>query len=223
MVCRYTDRMMDSLHIESFCLGEWMTNCYVVYTGGPGGACWIVDAGFEPGPLLGFIADKGLRPQQVVLTHAHVDHIAGLAQVREAYPGLPILIHEAELAFPGDPVLNLSAALSEPVIAPEPSGTFSHGDTLTLDGIGFQVRHTPGHSPGGVCLYQKDQGVALVGDTLFAGSIGRHDFPTSDGPTLMRSIHEQLMTLPDDTRVLPGHGPETTIAQERRTNPFLRG
>jgi len=216
---RYTIAMTETLHIESFCLGDWMTNCYVVYTGG--GACWIVDAGFEPEHLLGFIADKGLTPQKVVLTHAHMDHIAGLAQVRQAYRDLPILIHEAELGFPADTTLNLSAVLPQPVVAPEPTGTFTHGEMLTLDGIGFQVRHTPGHSPGGVCLYQEEQGVALVGDTLFAGSIGRHDFPTSDGPTLMRSIHEQLMTLPDDTRVLPGHGPETTIGRERRENPFL--
>jgi len=212
--------MPEALHIESFCLGDWMTNCYVVYN--DAGACWIVDAGFGPEPMLGFILEKGLTPEQIVLTHAHVDHIAGLGQVVQAYPGLPILIHEAELCFPIDPMLNLSAALSERIVAPEPTDTFTHGETLTLDGLDFQVRHTPGHSPGGVCLYQKDYRVALVGDTLFAGSIGRHDFPTSDGPALMQSIHEQLLTLPDDTRVLPGHGPETTIGQERQTNPFLR-
>ena len=213
--------MPDTLKIKCFCLGDWGTNCYVVYT--DSGTCWIVDAGFQPGVMLRYISENNLKPEKIVLTHAHVDHVGGLAEACESHPGVPILIHEDERAFPGDPMLNLSAALAQEVIAPDPTGTFTHGDTLTLDGHTFQIRHTPGHSPGGVCLYQPEHKLAIVGDTLFAGSIGRHDFPTSDGPTLMRSIHEQLMTLPDDTRALPGHGPETTIGQERATNPYLQG
>jgi len=213
--------MPDTLKTKRFCLGDWATNCYLAYT--DSGACWIIDAGFEPAYLLRYIEEKNLKPKKVVLTHAHVDHVGGLAEVCETYPGVPVLIHEAERAFPGDPMLNLSAALAQEVVAPDPTGTFTHGDTLTLDGHDFQIRHTPGHSPGGVCLYQVEHKLAIVGDTLFSGSIGRHDFPTSDGPTLIRSIHEQLMTLPDDTRVLPGHGPETTIGNERTNNPFLRG
>lgn len=213
--------MPDTLTTKCFCLGDWGTNCYVVHAAS--GACWIVDAGFEPGVMLQYIADQSLTPEKIVLTHAHVDHVGGLAEVCQAYPDAPILIHEAERDFPGDPMLNLSVALADHVVAPDPTETFAHGDTLTLDGRTFHIRHTPGHSPGGVCLYQPDHNFAIVGDTLFAGSIGRHDFPTSDGPTLMRSIHEQLMTLPDETRALPGHGPETTISQERATNPFLQG
>ncbi len=138
------------------------------------------------------------------------------------YPDLPILIHAAERDFPGDTTLNLSLYVGTPIVAPDPTATFAHDDTLTLGGLAFEVRHTPGHSPGGVTFYQPDHAVALVGDTLFAGSIGRFDFPTSDGPALIRSIHEQLLTLPDATRVLPGHGPETTIGRERAGNPYLR-
>ena len=213
--------MSEPLHIETFTLGDWMTNCYVLYNAS--GSCWLVDVGFEPEPMFAFIERRDLTPRQVVLTHAHVDHIAGLSELSLRWPALPLLIHEAERDFPGDPMLNLSIVLASPVVAPAPSGTFAHGDVLKLDGIDFEVRHTPGHSPGGVCLYAPEHAVALVGDTLFAGSIGRHDFPTSDGATLMRSIADQLLTLPDTTRVLPGHGPETSVGRERATNPYLRG
>ncbi|MFA9477026.1 MBL fold metallo-hydrolase [Phycisphaerales bacterium AB-hyl4] len=212
--------MSNKLHIETFTLGDWMTNCYVLYT--DSGACWLVDVGFGPEAMFSFINRQDLTPQRVVLTHAHVDHIAGLPELRLHWPDLPMFIHEAEREFPGDTVLNLSIALADPVVAPEPTGTFKHGDVLELDDVKFEVRHTPGHSPGGVCLYQREHGVAIVGDTLFAGSVGRHDFPTSDGNALMTSIREQLLTLPDETRVLPGHGPTTTIGEERRTNPFLQ-
>lgn len=213
--------MTNTLKTKRFVLGDWATNCYLVYS--DSGACWIVDAGFEPDYMLRFIREKELRPEKIILTHAHLDHIGGLEQVQNAYPDLPILIHEAETAFMTDPMLNLSAMMGMQLIAPQATGTLKHGDTLTLDGDDFEVRHTPGHSPGGICLYQPDHALAIVGDTLFAGSIGRYDFPTSDGRALIRGIHQQLLTLPDDTRVLPGHGPETTIGNERMSNPFLQG
>lgn len=215
-----TRYQMTTLKTKRFCLGDWATNCYLVYT--DSGACWIVDAGFGPDYMLRYIHENKLRPEKIVLTHAHLDHVGGLEEMSQAFPEAPILIHEAERDFPADPMLNLSAALSEEVIAPDPTGTLKHGETLQLDGIDFQIRHTPGHSPGGICLYQPEHQLAIVGDTLFAGSIGRHDFPTSDGAALLRGIHEQLLTLPDETRVLPGHGPETTIGRERLTNPYLR-
>lgn len=212
--------MPDSLHIKTFTLGDWGTNCYVLHT--DSSACWIVDAGFAPTPMLDYIDQQGLSPQQVVLTHAHVDHIAGLDAVRQRWPDVPILIHEAEQEFPTDIALNLSIVLEQPIIAPAPTNTLTHGQTLALDDHTFEVRHTPGHSPGGITLYSREHEMALVGDALFAGSIGRTDFPTSDHATLMQAIREQLLTLPDATRVLPGHGPETTIGQERASNPFLQ-
>ena len=214
--------MSHSLCIQSFCLGEWRTNCYVLHPAAHSGHCWLVDAGFQPQPMIDYIHERNLQPRGVLLTHAHVDHIAGLHDIRLAFPHIPILIHQHELSFLTDAALNLSAFTDSPIIAPQADETLSHGQSLSLDGIVAEVRHTPGHSPGGITLYHEKDAVAIVGDTLFAGSIGRYDFPTSDGTLLLRSIREQLLTLPDHTRVLPGHGPKTTIGDERRNNPFLQ-
>ncbi|MCC6579930.1 MAG: MBL fold metallo-hydrolase [Phycisphaeraceae bacterium] len=208
-----------ALAVRGFSLGAWQTNCYVVHRQG-GTSCWIVDAGYEPGPLIEYVRRTKLTPAQVVLTHAHLDHIAGLAELRELWPAVPIRVHPAETDFLTEPELNLSAMIADPLIAPAATGTVNHGDVLELDGLRFEVRHTPGHSPGGVTLVQHENHVAIAGDVLFAGSIGRYDFPTSRFDDLMRSIREQLMTLPDATRVLPGHGPATTIGTERAHNPY---
>jgi hydroxyacylglutathione hydrolase len=184
--------------------------------------CWIIDAGMEPDPLVAAIRDHHLQPQAVLLTHAHLDHIAGLEELREFWPELPILIHPAEAEFLTEPELNLSIMIDEPIVAPRATGFLNAGDHVTLAGLQFEVRHTPGHSPGGITLYQPQERIAFVGDALFQGSIGRTDFPTSDHELLIRSIHEQLLTLPDHTRIFPGHGPPTTIGAERRGNPFLQ-
>ena len=206
------------MNIQTFTLGQWQTNCFVLSVGQ---ACWIVDAGFDPEPMLDAIEAQGLKVEKVVLTHAHLDHIAGLHAVRHRHPDVPILVHADEEDFLTDTRLNLSAAIIDPVIAPEATGLLHHGETLELNGVPFDIHHTPGHSPGGISLIQHASNLAIVGDTLFAGSIGRYDFPTSDGPRLMHSIQSQLMTLPDETRVLPGHGPETSIGRERVLNPYL--
>lgn len=214
------------LCIQPFCLGDWQTNCYVVHPVANDGEdkstpCWIVDAGFDPGDLIAYVRDNNLELQAILMTHAHVDHIAGLNAVRETWPDVPILIHGDEAEFLTDTMLNLSAMTPNPIVAPDATDMLAHGQTLQLADVTCEVRHTPGHSPGGVAFCFHDKKFAIVGDTLFAGSVGRTDFPTSNQEAMFNSIRQQLLTLPDDTQVLPGHGPVTTVGRERETNPYL--
>ena len=202
-------------------LGPFGTNCYVISVP-ERTPCWIIDASFEPRPLIEHVRAAQLEPEALILTHAHIDHIAGLDEIRRAFPGLPVLIHQAEAAWLADPVLNLSEPFGEPFTT-KPAERLLQGDeTLTLVGSTWNILHTPGHSPGGITLWCPSARFAVVGDTLFNGSIGRHDFPTSDPKALTHSIRHVLYALPEDTRVYCGHGPSTSIAQERRSNPFVR-
>lgn len=207
--------------LEAYVLGPFATNCYLVRTQDSRG-CWIVDPGLNPTPVIARVRDLNLSPRAVVLTHAHVDHIAGVDSVLRAFPGTPVLLHEAEREWTSDPRLNLSILSGMEVTCHGPDRLLRDGDALTLDGLEWSVLHTPGHSPGGVTLHHAPSHTAIVGDSLFAGSIGRTDFPGSDFATLERSIRERLYTLPDPTSIHPGHGPESTIGRERRSNPFVR-
>jgi hydroxyacylglutathione hydrolase len=214
--------------IETFVLGPFETNCYLVYESSPapGSPCWIVDAGFEPAALIHRIGELGLAPQALILTHAHVDHIAGVDEILREFPKLPVLIHSDEASWLDNPLSNLSAAMGAQITAcggRGPSGALFDGQSLTLGSSSWAVLHTPGHSPGGITLFNPADQVALVGDSLFAGSIGRTDFPGSDFDTLANSIRLRLYTLPADTRIYPGHGPPTIIGRERLSNPFVRG
>ncbi len=206
--------------IQSFALGEYQTNCYVVAVPGAA-ACWIVDCGFEPRRMLDWIEARGLLPEALLLTHAHFDHIAGVDIAHSRFAGLPAFIHEAEAGYCSDPLLNLSAWTGTPVAVTEPQHLLRGGDELRLGGTVWRVVHSPGHSPGGVLFVHDGSAQAIVGDTLMAGSIGRVDFPTSDPAAFRRTIREVLMALPDRTTIHPGHGPPTTIGRERAGNPFV--
>lgn len=212
-----------ALRIDCFTLGDFETNCYVVRDDAdPTRSCWIVDCSYAPGPMLDFIEKEGLKPALCILTHCHCDHVAGLAAMRLRLGPVNTLCHRAEKEFNEDPMLNLSVFIPPAVTAPPPDAVVQGGEMLELGSYYIRLIHTPGHSPGGLTLWCPEAGEAIVGDTLFAGSIGRLDFPTSDTDAMRRSLHEVLMSLPDETRVHPGHGPSTTIGAERRSNPFLR-
>jgi len=180
--------------------------------------------------MIEFILSHRLHPSALILTHAHVDHIAGVRDVLSALSdrrgdgtgrGMPVWIHDAEAAWLNDPLLNLSALTGMSVTSPGPDRLLNDGETLRLGQAAFTVLHTPGHSPGGITLFCPQAGIALVGDTLFAGSVGRTDFPGSDTRTLAESIRTKLYSLPDATKVYPGHGPPTTIGRERAYNPYV--
>ena len=188
------------------------------------GPCWIIDPGLPPQAtqIVQYVRDCALEPTAIMLTHAHADHIGGVDEVRDALGPIPVYLGKEEWPALSDPMENLSGrvGLGFATRVRDPKD-LAPGDTLELDGSKWQVLDTSGHSPGGRSLYSRDVGIVIVGDALFPGSVGRVDFPHSDGDRLMRNIREQLMTLPDETRVLSGHGPETTIGHERATNPFL--
>lgn len=201
-------------------LGPFETNAYV-YT--PDGRhAWIIDPGQGPEPILELVGEQGLAVDAVLLTHAHADHILGLGEVMDAFPDAPLLIHEDERDWIGDPALNLSAGFGVPYSGPEPTKTFEHGAALTIGGESWTVRHTPGHSPGGCVFLAPGGGVAIVGDTLFSGSIGRTDLPGGDFDQLAESIRRELYGLDASCLCLPGHGPPTTVGEERSHNPFVR-
>ena len=213
----------------------YVENGYTVYVR-EGGPCWIIDPGLPPqaGQIVQHVREHSLQPVAIVLTHAHADHIGGIDEVRDnlgardpalalgAGSGIPVYLAKEEWAALSDPMENLSGMMgpgfSTKVAEPL---DLRPGEAIELDGSRWEILDTSGHSPGGRTLYCRKLGIAFVGDAVFAGSIGRVDFPHSDGDRLMRNIRERLMTLPDDTRVLSGHGPETTVGRERTTNPFI--
>jgi glyoxylase-like metal-dependent hydrolase (beta-lactamase superfamily II) len=185
----------------------------------------IVDPGDEVAGLLDYAKRHTLAIRSILLTHAHVDHITGVAAAKRAL-GVDIYLHRDDL-FLYDAALEQGAMFGIPVEAPPPVDRFySQGQVITIGEVEIRPHHTPGHCPGGVCLQVTVRGGEapdlLVGDTLFAGSIGRTDLPGGDYDTLIASIGTVLFAFGDSARVHPGHGPSTTIGTERRTNPFLQ-
>ncbi|MEX2660009.1 MAG: MBL fold metallo-hydrolase [Acidimicrobiales bacterium] len=217
------------MQIETLTLWLAQTNTWIVAPDGPGGECVLIDAPPEPAPILGRLAELELRLVALVSTHGHVDHVGGVTSVVKAqdHP-VPVHIHDEDLHMLLDPV-GTSGMLGRyldglDVSPPELIKGLDDGTVVSGAGMRFTALHTPGHTRGSVCLRLEAEGtppVLFSGDHLFAGSIGRTDLPGGSFDELMTSMHEKILPLEDDLLVLPGHGPRTTIGEERRTNPFL--
>jgi len=207
--------------VKMLVVGPLASNCYIVGSSATKQGM-IIDPGAEAETILGTVQQMGLSIALIVVTHAHIDHIDALRAVKER-TNAPFAIHEAEKkSLSTAPPMNIVASLglSPFKSAPQPDRLLKDGDHIDVGDLHFEVLHTPGHSPGGICL--SGHGVVFSGDTLFNFGIGRTDFAGGSYERLMKSICEKLMVLPDETIVYPGHGPSTTIGDERRGNPFLQ-
>ena len=222
--------------VTGFPAGPFGTNCFVV-ADGPGSECLIVDPGINAFPgIEALIEEHRLQPAAVLLTHGHLDHTFSVVPVCGARE-VPAYIHPADRAMLADPYLGLSQEAASVITQltggqleftePDEVRELGDGDVLELLGIPLTVGHAPGHTPGSVVFRHEGGGdlppLLFSGDLLFAGSIGRTDLPGGDSEQMMRSLDVVLSPLSDETVVLPGHGPQTSIGEERASNPFLRG
>jgi hydroxyacylglutathione hydrolase len=206
------------MEIKRYVLGELATNCYLVICRDSKEAV-VIDPGGDPAPVLDDLQREGLKLCYIINTHGHMDHIEG-NQSLQAAAGAPILIHRDDAAMLTSPAQNLSLFVGNEFVSPPPGRLLADGDVISWGEESLQVLHTPGHTPGSISL--AGGGVVFSGDTLFAGSVGRTDFPGGSMTRLLVGIREKLVGMPPETRVLPGHGPETTIGVEKNNNPFLR-
>jgi hydroxyacylglutathione hydrolase len=217
--------------VAGFPAGSFQTNCYVV-AAGPGEACIVVDPGQDAvEPLDALLAEHRLTPVAVLLTHGHFDHTFSVAPVCDGND-VPAWIHPDDRELLADPLKGLSPEASAffggrmELREPREVRELADGAALDLAGLTLRVDHTPGHTPGSVVFGTATEDgveVVLAGDTLFAGSIGRTDLPGGDHAQMLASLRDKLLTRADDTVVLPGHGPTTTVGRERASNPFLQG
>ena len=214
--------------VRSFVVSPFAENTYVLSDGADAA---LVDPGTmtdaERQAVEAYIEGAGLTVRHLLLTHGHLDHVFGAAHFQRRY-GATAAHGGWQLHAADDPVLaaasTVAAGYGVPMEPPPPAAhALAHGDTVALGQTRLEVRHAPGHSPGSVVFYSAADGVVIGGDVLFAGSVGRTDLPGGDAETLLASIRRELYTLPDATTVYPGHGPATTVGEEKATNPFVRG
>jgi glyoxylase-like metal-dependent hydrolase (beta-lactamase superfamily II) len=209
----------EKLILETFPVGPLQCNCTIL--GDPvTHEAIVIDPGEEISRIYGRLTEHGLKLKQILITHAHIDHIGGALKLKRL-TSAPILLNENDL-----PLLKMMEEQAGwlGVETPEteaPDASLADGLTVGLESYPAQVVHTPGHTQGSVCLYFEPLELLVAGDTLFAGSIGRTDLPGGDGRQILQSIHSRLLVLPEETAVLPGHGPLTTIGDEKMRNPFL--
>ncbi|MDP8939482.1 MAG: MBL fold metallo-hydrolase [Actinomycetota bacterium] len=207
--------------LEMLTVGPFQENCYVIGDEASGEGA-LVDPGDEAYRIALAVEQTEVEIGQILLTHAHIDHIGAVAQLAEEY-ACPILIHaEAEPMLAQAPTQAMMMGLKFGKV-PSADRYIEDEEVVEVGGLRLKALYTPGHAPGHLAFYVEEEGLVLSGDALFAGSVGRVDLPGGSMEVLMNSITERLLTLPDETRVYPGHGPETTIGNEKAYNPFLAG
>jgi len=211
-----------SLTIHTISLGPLETNCYVLVDAERPGECCLIDVGLWPDPLLDFLREQNLTPTHVLLTHGHGDHIGGVHELVEAYPGLKVCCPQGDEEMLDSPEKNLSASFLMGIQAPSADVLLTPSESLSIGTYSLDLLDTSGHTLGGMSFYCAAAQAVFTGDALFFRSVGRTDIPDGNHSNLITNIRTHLMTLPDETLVYPGHGPPSTIADEHIHNPFLR-
>ena len=213
------------LKIEVIPVSDFQQNCRILWQDGSTEAL-VIDPGADGDRIEKFLSSRKLRCTQIWLTHSHLDHCGGVAYLLRNNADALLFGHLIEREFRSrvEDIKSMYGIQGDKMTnCPEPTRYLEGGETIDFAGVSFMTLFTPGHSPGHLCFYAPSEGLLLAGDTLFAGSIGRTDLPGGHHATLIKSIIEKILTLPDDTRVLSGHGPETRVGTERDNNPFLQG
>jgi glyoxylase-like metal-dependent hydrolase (beta-lactamase superfamily II) len=214
------------LKVRKLEVGPLAANCYLVWDeSAPAGEddlrpCLVIDPGAEPETIRAALEEEKLRPEMLLATHCHADHIGAVNGLLEAFPDAVFAAGEEEADWPDQPVRNLSYGFGFPMRVQNPTRLLSGGTELEVAGLKFELLSVPGHSPGSLVLYSPEDQAVFTGDTLFALNIGRGDLPGGDGRLLVESIREKIMKLPDETVVWPGHANRTRVGTERKSNPF---
>ncbi|MCR5767311.1 MAG: MBL fold metallo-hydrolase [Lachnospiraceae bacterium] len=200
-------------------VGPLGTNCYIVYSGENADRAAVIDPGDEPEKISRLLMELGLGVEAILLTHGHFDHIGGVSGLLERFGDAKLYACRSEDALLHDPMLNCSAMVRNPHTV-NADVLIDDGEIVNVAGVKFRVIATPGHTAGSICFYSEEEKIMFSGDTLFCGSMGRTDLPTGDSGTLAASLR-RLKEFPEETVVYPGHGPQTTIGDEKRNNPYL--
>jgi glyoxylase-like metal-dependent hydrolase (beta-lactamase superfamily II) len=207
------------MHIKRIVVSPFETNCYLVWNKSDN-TCVIIDPGDEDQIIIDKINQQGLKPKAILLTHGHADHIAAVEPLKEKFE-IPLYLGKGDEVLLDSSSSYISSVLGYKIKCPFPDHLISDADVIDFGSLKFTVLATPGHTPGGVCYL--DGKHLFCGDTLFSGSIGRTDLPGGNFQQLIDSINRSILTLPEDIICYPGHGPETTVGEEKNSNPFLMG